>query len=281
MRTCWLHVHVPKAGGSTVRQLMKRNFGDGYYNSNSLLETKQYTMQDVYEIVRCQPWLRCLSDHKLSLDIPLFHDLANVMAYTFVRDPVDRFVSRYFYHRNNAEELCIAKDLDFKEFAHQELVLKHVHPQTNNQVYFLNGGQSETDTSVIITALRTGKAFMFPVERFDEAVICMERMFPESFRDLSYLKANESRKDKSIGEDETKWVRDFFGPDYELIDHANHNLDVCIERVFKDRSQLTMALEEFHYRCSLRKTNFDPLFIDWPGSPHNSPVQRAATQAGH
>ena len=268
MRTCWLHVHVPKAGGSTVRQLMNRNFAKGYYNSNSLLETKQYNRQDVYEIIRIQPWLKCLSDHKLSFDIPLYHDLANVMAYAFVRDPVDRFVSRYFYHRNNAEELCLAKDLTFHDFAQQELVEKHVHPQTNNQVYFLNGGQSESDLSVILTAIRTQKAFLFPVERFDEAVICLERKFPDFFRDLSYVRANESQKSQSLQQSELDHVREFFGPDYELLDHAHNNLDVCIESVFKQKSDLESALEEFKHRCQQRETNFKPMFIDWPGSSH-------------
>jgi hypothetical protein len=77
MHDLWFHVHVPKAGGSTLRQLMNRNFGKGYYNSVSLLESKQYTRQDVYEIAKSQPWLRCMSDHKLSLDLP----------YDFLRQP--------------------------------------------------------------------------------------------------------------------------------------------------------------------------------------------------
>ena len=91
-RKAWLHVHVPKAGGSTLRQLMNRNFGDGYYNSNSLLETKQYTRDDVSEIVRCHPWVRCLSDHKLSLDLPWNHESASVHAISYVREPVERFI---------------------------------------------------------------------------------------------------------------------------------------------------------------------------------------------
>ena len=37
LRKVWLHVHVPKAGGSTLRQLMNRNFGEGYY-CNTVLE---------------------------------------------------------------------------------------------------------------------------------------------------------------------------------------------------------------------------------------------------
>jgi len=60
----WLHVHVPKAGGSTLRHLMRRNFGNDFYNSASLLETKQYSRVDVREIVRCHPQYKCISDHK-------------------------------------------------------------------------------------------------------------------------------------------------------------------------------------------------------------------------
>ena len=122
MRSVWLHVHVPKAGGSTLRQLMNRNFGDGYYNSRSLLETKQYTRADVSEIVRCHPWVTCFSDHKLSLDLPFGHPEATVHAFAYVRDPVERFISRYFFHRNFEEVNCIAQRMTFREFASAELV---------------------------------------------------------------------------------------------------------------------------------------------------------------
>ncbi|MEZ6093893.1 MAG: sulfotransferase family 2 domain-containing protein [Pirellulaceae bacterium] len=110
-RKVWLHVHVPKAGGSTLRQLMNRNFGTGYYNSQSLLETKQYTREDVSEIVRCHPHVSCMSDHKLSLDLPYDHEHADVYAISYVRDPVERFISRYFFHRHFEEVSCIAQNV--------------------------------------------------------------------------------------------------------------------------------------------------------------------------
>ena len=115
---------------------MNRNFGKGFYNSQSLLETKQYTCQDVSEIVRCHPWVECLSDHKLSLDLPYHHEHANVYALSYVRDPVERFISRYFFHRHFEEVNCIAQKMSFRDFANAELIDQEVHPQTNQSNLF-------------------------------------------------------------------------------------------------------------------------------------------------
>ena len=84
---------------------------------HSLLETKQYTREDVGEIVRCHPHLKCLSDHKFSLDLPWDHVHAEIFALSYVRDPVERFVSRYFFHRHLEEVACVAQRMSFRDFA--------------------------------------------------------------------------------------------------------------------------------------------------------------------
>ena len=178
----WLHVHVPKAGGSTLRHLMCRNFGDNYYNSISLLETRQYSRVDVREIVRCHPQYKCISDHKFSLDLPYQSQIVNIMAFSYVRDPVERFVSRYFFHRHFEEVNCIAQRMSFREFANAELIEQHAHPQTNSQIHFLTCGRSTEDVSLIENSLATGRAFLFPIERFDESCICFEKCFPKRFQ---------------------------------------------------------------------------------------------------
>ena len=174
----WLHVHVPKAGGSTLRHLMRRNFGDDFYNSASLLETKQYSRVDVREIVRCHPQYKCISDHKFSLDLPYESEFVNIKAFSYVREPVDRFISRYFFHRHFEEVNCIAQRMSFREFANAELIEQHAHPQTNSQIHFLTCGRSTEDMSLIENSLATGKAFLFPIERFDESCICLEKLDP-------------------------------------------------------------------------------------------------------
>ncbi len=258
MRTTWLHVHVPKAGGSTLRQLFNRNFGEGFYNSNSLLETKQYTREDVSEIIRCHPWLRCFSDHKLSLDLPYDHADARVVAVSFVRDPVERFVSRYFFHRNYEEVACIAQRMSFRDFATEELVNGYAHPQTNSQVYFLNGGRSFDDLSVIHEAVATGQAYLFPIERFDEACIALEQLFPETFRDLSYVMSNVSKKDVAINDGELEFVSGHLALDQPLWDLANEFLEATLARAFDSHESRIDRLEEFRETCSRRFDNFQP-----------------------
>lgn len=256
-RDVWLHVHVPKAGGSTLRQLMNRNFGKGYYNSSSLLETKQYTLADVSEIIRCHPHVRCMSDHKLSLELPYFHDHANVYAICYVRDPIERFISRYFFHRHFEEVACIAQRLTFRDFANAELVDQFAHPQTNSQIYFLNGGVSFDDLGPIHRAIETGRCYLFPIERFDESCAFLEKRFPQHFSDLSYVRANVSKKDATIAEEDREFVTQYLKRDYPVFELANAELDRCLAETFTPE-ELQAALEDFRDRCSRRYHNFHP-----------------------
>lgn len=265
LRQCWMHVHVPKAGGSTLRQLMNRNFGERYNNSKSLLETKQYTRDDVGEIVRCHPHLSCLSDHKFSLDLPWDHQHAQLFALSYVRDPVERFISRYFFHRHFEEVSCVAQRMSFRDFAETELIAQDVHPQTNSQIYFLNGGRSFDDLSVIHDALATERAFLFPIERFDESCICMERLFPTVFSDLSYVRANVSKKDAEISEDERQMVGRYLKQDYPVFELAEQFLNKTLQSAFHSDDDRKSALHEFQDRCSRRYHNFYPPVK--PGEP--------------
>jgi hypothetical protein len=258
MRSVWLHVHVPKAGGSTLRHLFRRNFDKGYYNATSLLETKQYSRTEVSEIVRCHPWVTCYSDHKLSLDLPYDREFARIFAIAFVRDPVERFISRYFFHRHFEEVQCLAQRMNFRDFADAELVRKECHPSTNSQIYFLSGGRSSTELDVISNALGTGRAFLFPVERFDDACIFLERQFPEAFTDLSYVLANVSQKDTPVSQEDREFVRPFLAADEPLLELAHSFLDARLQAAFQTKMDQQTSLAEFRDRCSRRYDNFQP-----------------------
>jgi hypothetical protein len=257
-RSVWLHVHVPKAGGSTLRHLFRRNFDKGYYNATSLLETKQYSRDEVAEIVCNHPHVRCYSDHKLSLDLPFDLPQALLFAVCFVRDPVERFISRYFFHRHFEEVQCIAQQVSFREFAEAELVRGETHPSTNSQINFLSGGRSNTDLTLVQAAIDTGRAFLFPVERFDEACICLEKVYPDAFSDLSYVLTNVSRKDEMVTPENREFIRPFLASDLPLIELAHEQLDHLLKSAFASQIEGQTFLAEFRDRCSRRYDNFYP-----------------------
>lgn len=261
MQPLWFHVHVPKAGGSTLRQLMNRNFGKGYYNSVSLLESKQYRCDEVQLIANSQGWLQCMSDHKLSLDLPYDHDQRLVHALTFVREPVDRFVSRYFYHRK-AEIDCAAKTTDFREFVQYELLDGNVEPQVASQLHFLNYGRSRSELDFVESTLETGRVFLFPVEKFDEAAVCLETQFPETFQDLSYLPVNQAARDRRVSDEDLQLVRENVAGDLPLHDRSHRFLESMIDRLFANRTEFEFALRDFQARCAVRIDNFNPMFLN-------------------
>lgn len=270
----WLHVHVPKAGGTTLRLLMRRIFGDNFYDATSLLETKQYSRVDVQEIIRCHPQYQCISDHKFSFDLPYGSNLVNILALSYVRDPVDRFISRYFYHRHFEEVNCIAQRMSFREFAGAELIGQQVHPQTNSQIHFLTCGRSTDDISFIENSLATGKAFLFPIERFDESCICMEKLYPESFPDLSYIRANVSKRDAEISDYDRDMVLRYLKIDQPVCDLANDFLDRTLASTFDSMDQRQAALADFKDRCTRRFDNFWP-----PLNPGQTELPEAYLQA--
>ncbi len=261
VESLWFHVHVPKAGGSTLRQLMNRTFAKGYYNSVSLLESKQYTCDEVREIVKSQPWLRCMSDHKLSLDLPYDCPEALLHALAFVREPVDRYVSRYFFHRHAEIECAARSATDFRDFVDYELVQGNVEPHVRSQLCFLNQGRSDWDLSVVQQALANGRVYLFPIERFDEAAVCLEALFPDTFRDLSCVRVNQAERSQTVAPEDLELVRQHVAQDLPLYELACSELDRWIESCFAARDYFEMALRDFQARCAVRKDNFNPLFL--------------------
>lgn len=198
-----------------------------------------------------------MSDHKLSLELPYFHEDANVYAICYVRDPIERFISRYFFHRHFEEVACIAQRMTFRDFANAELVEQFAHPQTNSQIYFLNGGVSFDDLEPIQQAIHTGRCFLFPIERFDESCVFLEKMFPQHFSDLSYVRANVSKKDATIDDEDREFVDQYLKRDYPVFELANSELDRCLANTFS-AEELSEALADFQDRCSRRYHNFHP-----------------------
>ena len=93
----------------------------------------------------------------------------------------------------------------------------------------------------------------------------MERLFPTVFSDLSYVRANVSKKDAKVTEDEKELVRRYLKADDAVFDLANKFLDDLLESAFHSDDDRNNELNEFKDRCSRRYHNFYPPVA--PGEP--------------
>lgn len=122
----------------------------------------------------------------------------------------------------------------------------------------MTGGQSTEDLSLIENSLATGKAFLFPIERFDESCICIEKLYPESFPDLSYVRTNVSKRDAEISDSDRALVRRYLKIDQPVCDLADEFLDQTLASAFDSMDQQQAALADFKDRCSRRYDNLWP-----------------------
>lgn len=120
-----LSVHVPKAGGSATRDILKVAYGDRLvldYDGPSNPARPRNMDPDRYLSGWC-PWPNgadCVHGHfaPAKYAIP-----AGVFVFTILRDPVETMISTYFYWRHNRQnmmplhEYVVANDLSLEEMA--------------------------------------------------------------------------------------------------------------------------------------------------------------------
>ena len=214
MRQIFVHLHIPKCGGSSVTEVLSRNFGPRLATTNSILNNYQYDAAQVARILDYHPHLQCLTGHKLSLDLPFDRNDLDIHAFTWIRDPVERFVSHYFYHRNHTNLVPEAKYMDFTEYVDWALRDGNQDTYINGQAKFLNGGAVET----ISLLVKEGQLLLFPLSKLQASLYSLAHRFPGVFMDVSIGNKNVSRKDAVLPENLRKLVLPYVEEDMQLLE---------------------------------------------------------------
>lgn len=255
----WFHIHIPKTAGSTLRQILSRNFQNSYFSAVSLLEHRKLGLAETTEIVEKHfRWLRCYSDHRLSLDLPFDADEVNTKALAFVRNPVDQVVSQYCFQRDHRRRKTEVSSMSLAEFVERKFN-RPGRLSKGLQLQRLKGESHGRTIDEIKQLLDEKKLYLFPLEEFDVACTCLEQSFPHEFRSNEYLYANKGPSKVAPDEAVVARIRELVAPDFELHNIATWFMSVFANSVFESQKLQQANIQNLQARCrSLKKEVTQP-----------------------
>lgn len=209
MRKILIHVHIPKCGGSSFVEALKHKHGKGFKTTNSILNDYQYNARQIEKIIKHYPSCTCLSGHKLSLHLPYNSQEFSLFVISLIRDPVDRFLSHYFYHRQQKNACWVpqTKNMKLEEYIQWALEAENQPAYIDGQVKFLSGMSGEKGYQWIRTYSDKENVLLLPLEKYDQALNMLHRHYPDYFDQNETLQINKSYKDQPIPEELMKRIR--------------------------------------------------------------------------
>ena len=206
--TLYVSVHVPKTGGSTLREILRQKFGDKLQ--------LVYDKRDGHLIIR-NPL--CIHGHGYSDFSSLITSHANVKWITFLRDPLSAAISMYYFlkgsHRNHRGEKSVFDDPGLEKWLTYPGPFRWPNPPGPNH----NRYTKWFDTRPI-----SEFDFVGLTEHFDESLLVLYREF--EWEPLLYERINVgSYAEPQLSSDVKDRFKELNTDDYGLYDKAMTSLD--------------------------------------------------------
>ena len=271
MQQVCIFVHMPKAGGSTLQEILQRQYSPAvtWNIAGESVESVQHSV----DCLRLLPenereHITCVKGH---VPFGIHQWIPGTPRYiTMLRDPVRRMVSDYFFVLNTPHHSL------FKQMQRDRLSLEDFvalrHEQGLCDIYCrLLGGVvnwdklSSSPQDLPPDALDTAKSNMeryFAVvgitERFDESLLLLQMAL--GWRDISYERANVTPNKPShfiLTDQVLETIRRYNSQDILLYEFAMRRMDGLIveqEADFNARVRRFRWKNELHHRlCQLRR----------------------------
>ena len=247
-RKLFLHIHIPKCGGTSFNEVLWRNFRLGFHMEYGQLNMLRPTADQVEYALSRSSWIRAIAGHRFHTQLKYHGRDHRIIAITFARTPVEHFTSTYnFMIRDRypgIEGFGIGEFADWilgrserpgmlsPWFAHSQL--EHLH--------------SERDLSHIKGLVEEGSLFVFPIERFADACLVLNSRFPEHFSKTAFRVKNISPRVQEPAPHVVDMLREYRQADFELHDFAHRFLDRELTDALNG-DELRNAREQQQRRC--------------------------------
>jgi hypothetical protein len=229
-----LHYHLFKNAGTSVDEILVRNFGPLWATQEFPHSGMKSNVAAVEAYLRERPDLVALSSHTALLPIPYLGG-RNVIPILFIRHPIDRLKSAYEFERRQGADTSgsrLARENDFAGYVRELLASPGNRQARNFQAYRLAFNESPEAGSEEERAMRTLKTLPFVglVEAFDKSVKRMSRLLTPYFSQfqLAAVRKNVTRRKTNSIEERQFEIRSEIGAQlYEELIAAN-DLDLKV-----------------------------------------------------
>jgi hypothetical protein len=227
-RKLLLHYHLFKNAGTSVDQILKKNFADRWVNQEFPPRSECNHQEEARTLIIDNPHLAAISSHTLMMPVPEIEGV-EILPIVFVRHPLDRLKSAYTFERTqeaNTEGAVLAKRMNFAGYLRTRLATLNDRSCRNFHTHRLAMAMPDmagTERDRAFTAVDR-LAFIGLVECFEQSIQRLEalaqRLFPE-FRSF-LVWANASRARDGIDE-RVAGIRSELGEDdFAAVLEANH-----------------------------------------------------------
>lgn len=262
-RSFFCFIHIPKCGGLSFDDILRRNLRQGYQRfPHHLYEgpipafnLKLYIEESISRVG--------MGSHRLSLDLP-FADVeaCDLKAISFVRNPIERIRSEFFYLKQlpgNVGQNPLIRQFTYPDYLQH--LLKNpsdLAPLAQSQINYLFGKLSYSNDT-LKKLVDSKQVLLFPLERFDHACLYLEKTFPNYFTDASFAKQNVNPKQPSQESASLESaVSAQLTMDNNLVAIAHQQTDRLISEAFSPK-ELSLAQQQFDRRCRKRRLLYEPV----------------------
>lgn len=254
MDKLFFFIHIPKAAGMTFRAIMRRNFHPRYKEFSADFLEASVPVESLRASLKLGTMMRAASSHRFTADLPYELDNLNIIGIAFIRNPVERFISSYYYKK---------KIPVYGEDRKSESLEDFVAWIEKEDESCIHKNYQSRNLSISVEALKeqlsAGKLHLFPLDRYDEALIALKNLYPEDFKDVSYSRRNvNADKPETTSDSLRARIAEVETEDQIRYELANHHLNSVLEQTFEE-GVLIEQLRRHKRKCKTRSMFIDPL----------------------
>lgn len=252
-----LFVHVPKAGGSTFVSLLQRNLKNRLYSYYGLWDKYMFAPDDITGMCTAYPEYLSISSHRFSLHLPWDNEDLNIHAIAFVRDPVKRLLSWYFFNQQLAKSGRSKFYEPIDDFFDRVLDGSVNNQWENSQFSFLSRYDHSSLSFERIQSLSdSGRLLLAPLDRFDDACVLLEQVYPQLLVDMSYgSKKNISEWNQPITDELIVKINKANQLDANLYALSHKLLDQRLYEHLGKGTHFTNLVTDYNTRCRTAQRN--------------------------